>query len=91
MIADSGVRRSLTTSAYNERRAACEQAVALLKPHLPGIRALRDVTPADFARLSHLLPELVARRAQHIVEECARMEEAVTGAGSRRCREPLAS
>lgn len=77
VIADSGVRRTLTTSAYNDRRAACEQAVALLKPHLPGMTALRDVTPADFVRLAHLLPELVARRAQHIVEECARMEEAV--------------
>ncbi len=78
VIADSGVRRTLTTSAYNDRRAACEQAVALLKPHLPGMRALRDVTPADFARLRHYLPALVARRAEHIVEECARMEEAVT-------------
>jgi galactokinase len=77
VIADSGVRRTLTTSAYNDRRSACEQAVALLKPHLPAIRALRDVTPADFARLSHYLPEVVARRAQHIVEECTRMEEAV--------------
>jgi galactokinase len=76
IVADSGVRRSLASSAYNERRAACEQAVALLRPHLPGIRALRDVTPADFARFSVHLPELVARRAQHIVEECARMEEA---------------
>ena len=76
VIADSGVRRTLATSAYNDRRAACEQAVALLKPHLPGIKALRDVTPSDFARLSHYLPELVALRAQHIVEECARMEEA---------------
>ena len=77
VIADSGVRRTLATPAYNDRRAACEQAVALLKPHLPGIQALRDVTPSDFGRLSHYLPELVARRAQHIVEECARMEEAV--------------
>lgn len=77
VIADSGVRRTLTTSAYNDRRAACEQAVALLKPHLPGMSALRDVSPADFMRLSYLLPELVARRAQHVVEECARMEEAV--------------
>lgn len=78
VIADSGVRRSLANSAYNDRRTACEMAVALLKPHLPNIIALRDVTPADFARLSHHLPPSVARRAQHIVEECARMEEAVT-------------
>ncbi|HZW04109.1 MAG TPA: galactokinase family protein, partial [Anaerolineaceae bacterium] len=35
VIADSGVRRSLATSAYNERRAACEEAVEILKTVLP--------------------------------------------------------
>ena len=78
IIANTGVHHSLASSGYNERRASCEQAVALLKPHLPGMRALRDVTPAEFGRLAHLLPEVVARRAQHVVEECARMETAVT-------------
>jgi galactokinase len=77
VIADSGVRRSLATSAYNERRAACEEAVERLKPHLPGIQALRDVSMGDFMRLAHLLPEMVRRRAQHVVEEIARVEAAV--------------
>jgi galactokinase len=77
VIANSLVKRSLATSAYNERRAACEQAVELLKPRLPGIRALRDVSTTDFTRLAHHLPELIAMRARHIVEECARVEEAV--------------
>jgi galactokinase len=77
VIADSGVRRSLATSAYNERRAACEEAVERLKPYLPGIQALRDVSVDDFIRLAHLLPEVVRRRAQHVVEEIARVEAAV--------------
>jgi galactokinase len=77
VIADSKVRRSLATSAYNDRRAACEQALALLQPHLPGIRALRDVSPAEFERLADRLPELVARRARHVVQECARVAEAL--------------
>lgn len=77
IVADSGVRRSLATSAYNERRAACEQAVAILQAYLPGIRALRDVSTAQFAQFSDHLPELVARRAQHVVEECARVQEAL--------------
>jgi len=77
VIADSGMRRSLTTSAYNERRASCEQAVSLLQPQLPGIRALRDVTPAQLKDLAGLLPDVVRKRAQHVVEECARVDQAV--------------
>jgi galactokinase len=77
VIADSKVRRSLANSAYNERRASCEEAVRLLKPALPGIIALRDVTPAQFHQLADTLPEVVRMRAQHVVEECARVEDAI--------------
>jgi galactokinase len=77
VIADSKVRRSLSTSAYNERRAACEEAVRLLQPHLPQMRALCDITPFELADHAHLLPETIHKRARHVVEECARVEEAV--------------
>jgi galactokinase len=77
-VADSGVRHSLASSAYNERRAACEQAVALLQKYLPGIETLRDVTPIEFAALSPYLPETIRRRAEHVVKEIARVESAVT-------------
>jgi len=77
VIADSKVRRSLTNSAYNKRRASCEEAVRLLKQDLPNIRALRDVTPEQFHALKHKLPEEVSKRAQHVVEECARVDEAI--------------
>jgi galactokinase len=57
VIADSKVRRSLANSAYNERRAACEEAVRLLQPGpCPHIIALRDVTPAQFQAHAHRLP-----------------------------------
>jgi galactokinase len=77
VIADSGVRRSLTSSAYNERRASCEEAVRRLEPYLPGIHALRDVSPEQLARYAKNLPETVHRRARHIVEECCRVDLAV--------------
>ncbi len=77
IVADSGVRRSLANSAYNERRAACEEAVRLLKPQLPGITALRDVTSIDFVRFSQVLPPVIARRARHVVEECERVTRAL--------------
>ena len=77
VIADSKVRRSLANSAYNERRASCEEAVRLLSNDLPGIRALRDVTPEQFYAHADQLPPVVRKRAQHIVEECARVDEAI--------------
>lgn len=72
VVADTRVRRSLGDSAYNERTAQCREAVRLLQAVLPGIRALRDVTPADFDRHAERLPEPVRSRARHVVEECAR-------------------
>lgn len=78
VIADSGVRRSLTSSAYNNRRSACEQAVALLQTYLPHIQSLRDVKPTEFAALSVYLPDEIRMRAEHVVKEIARVEAAVT-------------
>ena len=77
VIADTSVRRKLTASGYNERRQACEDAVAALSRGLPGIRALRDVSLADFNRLCSALPELVEKRARHVVEEIDRSRQAV--------------
>lgn len=77
IIANSNLPRSLANSAYNERRAACEEAVRLLQPHLPGVRALRDVAPAAFEQFAHHLPPLTARRARHVVQEVARVEHAI--------------
>lgn len=78
VVADSGVRRSLATSAYNERRAACEQGLAILRQHLPGIQSLRDVSPIEFAAYSEFLPTVVRRRVEHVVKEIARVHSAVT-------------
>jgi galactokinase len=77
VIADTSVRRSLTTSAYNDRRAACEEAVRLLKEKLPGVQSLRDVSVEDFNRFSSNLPAEVKQRAQHVVEEIERSRQAV--------------
>jgi galactokinase len=86
VIADTKVRRKLTSGEYNKRRAACEEAVRLLKEELPAIRALRDVSLEDFDRFEARLPEEVARRARHVVEEIERSKqaEALLGAGNLR-------
>jgi galactokinase len=77
VIADTSVRRKLTTSGYNERRQACEEAVKIISQYLPGIRALRDISVDDFNRLSNRLPALVEKRARHVVEEVERTRRAI--------------
>jgi galactokinase len=77
VIADTSVRRKLTSSGYNERRQACEDAVRILSSELMGIKSLRDVNLEDFNRLSHKLPEVVEKRARHVVEEIDRTSRAV--------------
>ena len=76
VIADTKVRRKLTSGEYNKRRAACEEAVRLLKQDLPKIKALRDVSVEDFNRLSGKLPDEVSKRARHVVVEIERSKQA---------------
>ncbi|MFN2282861.1 MAG: galactokinase [Anaerolineae bacterium] len=73
VVSDSMVRRSLASSEYNVRRAQCEQAVAHLQANLPEIKALRDVTMRELEQFGHDLPEVVYRRARHVVTENARV------------------
>jgi len=77
VVADTMVRRELGKSEYNVRRAHCEAAMRVLAEVLPGIKALRDVSVADFNRHAHRLSPVVSKRARHVVEECARVQTAV--------------
>jgi galactokinase len=69
---DTGVKHELATSAYNTRRAECGQGVELIRAALPGVRALRDVSPSELAALAPGLPETIRKRCRHVVTENAR-------------------
>ncbi|MCB2213870.1 galactokinase [bacterium] len=77
IVADSHVPRKLADSAYNDRQAACQQAVRELKAFMPEIQSLRDVSPAQFERYADKLSEVIGQRARHVVEEIARVEKSV--------------
>jgi galactokinase len=77
VIADTKMRRALTSGEYNQRRADCEEAVRILSQHLPGITSLRDASPQDFNWLASYLPERVHKRARHVVEEIERSRGAI--------------
>lgn len=76
IIANSNKPHSLVESKYNERRAECETALKILKTKLD-VQCLADVSPKEYEKWAHLLPEPVRRRAEHVVNECARVYSAV--------------
>jgi galactokinase len=77
VIANTSSPRKLESSAYNQRRAECEEGVRIIAEREPGVRALRDVDAGMLARHEGRMPEIVARRCRHIVEENARVHALV--------------
>ena len=65
---DSGERHSNASSAYNERRAECSEACALL-----GVDSLRQTSWEDLERL----PERLRGRARHVLSENMRVNDTV--------------
>jgi galactokinase len=76
VIIDSGIRRELADSAYNQRRTECEEAVAHLHEVDPSIISLRDVTPDTLPRHKDRLPPDLFARCRHVVSENHRVIEA---------------
>jgi galactokinase len=69
IVFDSGIRRELSTSAYNERRASCERVVAALHERYSWVRALRDVDDALLAEVARAIDPVDVRRAAHVIAE----------------------
>lgn len=71
LVIDSGIPRTLAESGYNQRRAECKEAARRL-----GVKALRDII--DITQLE-TLPELLKKRARHVITENNRVLEAKQG------------
>ena len=77
VITNTNKTHSLVTSAYNERRAQCESALKALHKVKP-IKALGELTNAEFDAIASAIPDPVERRrARHAVYENNRTLEAV--------------
>lgn len=77
VVVNSMVKHELAASEYNQRRAECEEAVRRLAGHLPGIQSLRDLELEEFDQWADALPEVIRRRANHVITENARALAAV--------------
>jgi galactokinase len=69
VICNTMVRHEHAAGEYNLRRRDCEEGVARLSKALPGITALRDVTPGELEANADLLTPLIHRRCRHVVSE----------------------
>ncbi|MCD6287779.1 MAG: galactokinase [Candidatus Hydrogenedentes bacterium] len=74
VIANTCVRRGLTSSKYNERVAECAEAARAIGAVVDKqVESLRDVTDLDQIETARdAMPETVYRRARHVVTENAR-------------------
>ena len=75
VVINSGVEHDLSEE-YNERREQCESAVEYLSKMDGSITALRDVDEETLLQHRDALEEDVFRRALHVVQENARVQQA---------------
>ncbi len=76
VVANTMVHHELGSSAYNERRASCEEAARRIGQQVDGVAQLRDVTSEMLQEHANLLDEKLMRRARHVVTENERTESA---------------
>ncbi len=72
LVVDTKAPRTLAGSAYNARRAECEEGARRL-----GVKSLRDVSMSDFKLNQYSLPGLVMLRCAHVIMESKRVQDAV--------------
>lgn len=87
VVIDTSVRRELASSAYNERRAQCEEAAVRIRDLIlqdepdntqaRTIKALRDITPEQFERYKGQLPAVLQQRAGYVLAENDRVLKTV--------------
>jgi galactokinase len=73
LLLNTNVKHSLAASAYNTRRAQCEQGVAWVKEHHPEVKSLRDVTMEMLGERVLPKDKLIYQRCKFVVEEIQRL------------------
>ena len=77
IVTDSGAPRELASSAYNERRAQCEEGLRIMQRYVPGAKSLRDISHDELDEVDTGMSSVVRRRLEHVIGEIARVQIAV--------------
>ena len=78
IICNSKIQRGLINSEYNKRREQCKKATEFFAHKLGHkIQALRDVIIDEYKKYQRQLPEIIARRARHVIFENYRVQAGI--------------
>lgn len=81
LVLDTGTRRGLVDSAYNQRRQECRRGAEAF-----GLSSLRDLTEEVFVAGEGRLGPLLARRVRHVLSENARTLQAMQALRAGDCK-----
>ena len=73
VILNTMVSRELSGSDYNVRKSQCDEAVRIIGEEHPEVQALRDVDEEMLKGALENLPEVISRRARHVITENGRV------------------
>lgn len=76
IVANCNKPHALVESKYNERRAEVEAALKTIQG-VKNVSCLAELSQKDFEEVKHLLSDVLAKRVEHVVKECARVQNAV--------------
>lgn len=76
VLLNTNVKHALASSAYNDRRHACEHAVDLLQARYPQVKSLRDVSIAQLDELVKPVDPEAYAKARFVLEENERLNKA---------------
>lgn len=76
LLFNTGVKHSLASSAYNQRREECQAGVDLIKAHYPEVSSLREVNEQMLTDYVLPVDKTVYQRCLYVVSENTRLIEA---------------
>ena len=77
VVANCNKPHNLVESKYNVRRHEVETALKAIREVKPDLPCLAALTPKEFNEVKYLLSGVVSKRAEHVVMECSRVQQAV--------------
>jgi galactokinase len=77
VVFNTGIKRELASSDYNERRRQCQEGVRQFAKFMPGLKSLRDLSLRSLEQFQGDVEPLPLKRCRHVVMENQRVLDTV--------------